>query len=356
MPRQDPPVKWYFSVPKDAQEPQIFFEGDARLYDPQGKPWPEDKTVKGWIALPPAKPGLWAMQPLQNLLVCVRNVPPFFAARDPQNYFEPEIAWRRQTPYQPPAKPAAGATYVPGAIEAPGDQALYLGLGKSFTLAAGPADPAGGGRFLPLNEGTIEFFFKPYWSTFDLPSPGAKCLIRLPADREDWTIAYNKDAQATTWLGSHVLLAYFMTDGAKGRKSMRTYRRALFAGDEWVHVAWVWGPREYARFGGKQTRPILTTRIYVNGRLGQQYPYQGADWDGNHPVGPPKALQLGPDIDAAYDELRVSDIQRYADEFTPPSRERMIQADKNTRALFHFNGDLKGESSGYAGDLPAALK
>ena len=59
-------------------------------------------------------------------------------------------------------------------------------------------------------------------------------------------------------------------------------------------------------------------------------------------------------IDAAVDELRVSDVQRYLKDFEP-SRKAELELDEHTRALFHLNGNLQGESWQHEGDLPATL-
>lgn len=44
---------------------------------------------------------------------------------------------------------------------------------------------------------------------------------------------------------------------------------------------------------------------------------------------------------ALLDELRISRTARYADDFTP--NHKAPKLDKDTTALFHFDGDLRGE-------------
>jgi hypothetical protein len=55
------------------------------------------------------------------------------------------------------------------------------------------------------------------------------------------------------------------------------------------------------------------------------------------------------------DELRVSDVQRYSGDFTPPPRDAEFAVDGHTRALFHFNGNATGEAFGHQGPLPAKV-
>ena len=100
--------------------------------------------------------------------------------------------------------------------------------------------------------------------------------------------------------------------------------------------------------------PGVTTAIYVNGRAAQQYSYIGA---GNFPSDPPKTLLLlnvmnkARDKGTAYDELRVSDVMRYAGDFTPPAADERFKLDAHTLALFHFDGTLDGESAAPPGKL-----
>jgi len=66
---------------------------------------------------------------------------------------------------------------------------------------------------------------------------------------------------------------------------------------------------------------------------------------GNETVTLAKALKdviIGP-LDGTIDMLRISDIVRYNGDFTPPKDVSAI--DKNTRALFLFDGNLRGTSA-----------
>ena len=352
-PPQAPPVRWYFRVPEDAADAQVLFEAPTRLLDPQGKPWPGDEPVSGWIDLPSDRPGLWSFAARSSYTVAVRNLPPFFAAESPDHYFEPKIPWERVPPAQPFQKPGPDVVYVPGAIGTAGNQALSLAGRRRFYLKAGPDHPSGdGGRFVPFQQGTIEFFIQPYWSTYELPAKAYKTLVRMAA-KHSWTLSHNKDTSRHSWMLSHVLYGYFYSDGDKRRITMRAYRRTIFERGRWHHVAWVWGLRSQATFKAKKRVQILTARLYVDGARGQSYSYA---WEGNRPADRPSMFYLlGSTIDAAYDELRLSDAQRYTDDFAAPSRDREFEVDEHTRALFHFNGNIDGLSHGHAGPLPASF-
>jgi hypothetical protein len=97
---------------------------------------------------------------------------------------------------------------------------------------------------------------------------------------------------------------------------------------------------------------IVTTRTFVNGKLGANYHYAYRDvW----PKHPPRALQIGDGLNAAIDKLRVSDIIRYDADFTAPSAEAELVIDEHTRAAFEFDGSLAGQSHGYNGPFPAKV-
>jgi len=357
-PAQSPAVPYYFKVPENARGPQIMFEGSAKLFDPDGQPYQGGEPLHGWVDLPAEKPGLWSFRAVDNQLVKVRNIPPFFAVETPDSYFEPPIEWQPEAPAEI-EEIAPDTEYIAGASDTPGNQALYLGGKRSLTMEGGPPHASGeGNQFLPFKEGTIEFWFRPSWGTVDLPLKSKTVLALRVVDGNPWYLSYlmaprSRDASADFY-ASHVLYGYFYSDGPKKRITMRAYRRTVFERGEWVHMAWVWGLR-HGIIPGHGTRPaedVLVAELYVNGRKGQQYGYR---WKGNLPVDVPALLHMY-QLDAAVDELRLSDIQRYTEDFEPPSRDREFELDEHTRALLHFNGTLDGESHGHAGPLPAEAK
>jgi hypothetical protein len=73
--------------------------------------------------------------------------------------------------------------------------------------------------------------------------------------------------------------------------------------------------------------------LYVNGRAAQQYTYTRA---GNFPSDMPTQFMLlnvnnlSKEKGTAFDELRISDVVRYTEDFTPPSRGTHFQLDQHT--------------------------
>ena len=177
-------------------------------------------------------------------------------------------------------------------------------------------------------------------------------LVRMIAKPAHWTLGYQKNSVSDNWMLSHSLYGYFYPDGRDGRVTMRDYRRTVFTPGKWAHVAWVWGPHEYRSTVARLNGSGVMCRLYVNGRASQQYTYTRA---GNFPSDMPTQFMLlnvnnlSKEKGTTFDELRISDIVRYKEDFTPPSRGTQFQLDQHTRALFHFDGTLDGQSAAKPG-------
>jgi len=335
----------YFKLTPECRDAQIFFEGKANLYDPQGKPFGDPEGIAGWVDLPPDRPGLWRFEPLENRLVRGKNFPPFYAMGRPDFYFDPPVEWDREPPEKPAPPVAEDVLFVTGAIEGESNRALRLSGKKTFRLAAGqPHESGDGGRFLPYKEGTIELFFKPEWSAFDLGAGSVRRpFVRVDTDRGPWSLTYRVDPKGTMVnLGprgpSHSLLGFMYLNNKPRGSRLRVWRtETLFERNEWVHLAWVWGPR-VTRGPHNEKLMLMTMGIYVNGR-GKRWTIFRSAVDAL-PRGTPQAMVLGP-LNGAIDELRISDMQRYSEDFAPPPRHRALRPDGNTRALLHFEGSLE---------------
>lgn len=326
-PAQRPGAKIYFNLPPKSVGAQIFFESPTPLFDPSGAPALEGKAAIGWVDLPVEKPGLWHFKADMCRLVRVRNLPPFFAFDDAKLYFEPPIPWSREEIAATAVAPAE--RFVPGVA----GQALHVTEQNPFVLDGGGPRPSGDGtRFLPGLQGTIEFFYKPYWSSFDLSQDDRQSLVTL-RDSTDafWHCIYSNGRSGWDW----TLYSFFNVAGpTPGPHVECRVRPIVFERDRWVHVAMVWGPP--VTIDGPADAITLT--IYINGRPGTSTTIAKA-----RPAGTPRQLLLGPN--AAFDELRISDIQRYTGEFIPPARGSEWDADRHTRALFHFDGNDAPDTS-----------
>jgi len=247
-----------------------------------------------------------------------------------------------------------GTLYIPGPGGDAENKALSIDGKRAFRLNAGDVQAAGdGSQFLPFKQGTIEFFMRPAWDVSELPD-GTPRFVRMATNKDDWSLWYLRDSKTAYPWFSNSLHGWFMTDGASDVSSIRTYRRTVFMPGEWVHLAWTWGTISRMDYHGRTTSNLVT-RVYVNGRAGQQYSWT---LKGNQPRDPPSALMLMnilPGKSTAYDELRISDTIRYTGDFTPPVLGTEFRVDAHTRALFHFNGNIEGKSAGAKSPLPATL-
>ena len=345
FPAERPPRRIFFGLPEGENAGRIFFEGAAQLYDPDGKPFGND-DVTGWVDLPADKPGVWSFALTERKLVKVENLPPVFAMRSAKHYFDPGVLWERVEKRPESEAVPPETVFVKGAIETKGNQALHLAGRRQFRMPAGPAHPSGDGTaFLPLPEGTIEFFYKPNWSTFEVRGSSIS-LATVSAKPEPWSLRYYMRPQMN-YHYEYNLYGIGWRDGKWKTGTIRCYRRpTLIERDKWVHIAWTWS-REHNRQHGFTS---LRMFIYVDGRAGPCY---GNAARYSHMTGLTTLLALHPS--AAYDELRISDMRRYHQDFDPPSRKRELEMDQHTRALFHFNGDVAGESASVEEPIEAKL-
>ena len=347
-PRLAPAPPIFFKVPKDAKRPQIFFEKASRLFDPKGAAFPGGGPVKGWVDLPESLPGLWRFRADAGGLVRLRNAPPFFAYGEPESFFEPDIPWRREA-VPPPSKPLPAAVlFVPGVSGAGGDQALHLARGKRLVVRA---TKPGRDGLLQATEGTVEFFFKPEWSSVELKRPKVS-FAEIRTSQLPWKLDYIMGVRRFE------LWSEIPCDGEQKRMPLRARREyTLFERGEWVHVAWVWGLRHNTRGreGGLRARDnVLVTRVFVNGKAGSQG--QHLFWGGNRPRGKPSELTLLSCGGAAFDELRVSAGMRYWEDFEPPSRNAELRPDARARVIFHFNNSLRGVAPDGSAAIGAAVE
>jgi hypothetical protein len=185
------------------------------------------------------------------------------------------------------------------------------------------------------------------WSSFDLPD-GARKLFFV--GHLEGGGSFNCDYSIRgrdKWINSFLESKYMNTDRDKGQITIRSHRpNSIFERGRWVHLAFVWGPRADAAYYPRYTEyghNVSTLRIYVNGRY---FPGAGSRNSGQNstPSGLLKFLLFDWGAGIAIDELRISDIQRYRNDFTPPSQDQELTADAHTRVLYHFNGNTEPES------------
>ena len=365
--RQVPPERYYFSVTAGTTGAEIFFEGAAKLYEPGGTQAFGGKSLRGWTKLPADRPGVWSFEPVKNMLVRVRNLPPFFSVGDERSHFLPVgKKWARteagvgvrSTETESESGPAGASDRGGGSILLNGKRRLVVSCARA--KRSGKASEC-----LPAGEGTIEFWMKPSWSSAELITAEraeagrtrlVKRLLRGKMASADPNAGYFLDYIVDG--ATKVLRGSFLSRSPDGTARVwAAVHNVLLERDEWVHVAWVWGRRRHLNLD-KEAVEVLTSRLFVNGKAGRQ---SGSERAAAWPEAPMTILEVGQsvaegNIDAVVSKLRISDAERYTEDFIPSGRKFEDPADEHTMALVQFSGGVDRCCVGWPDGTLASLE
>ena len=219
-------------------------------------------------------------------------------------------------------------------------QALKMSGNHTISFPKGESVPTGGYIFSPYMTGTVEFWFMTDRSTYEIPigmGEGLNEFIFVKAPHIN--LIHRYFGRGTYRRIDSVLRMDFLSAPAVSPAGFQGEH--YFRAGEWTHVAYIWDVRAGV---GKMEG---TAGIFLNGKLlspasvlygANKFPgsrifqlYEG----GNEIV-------IGP-FDGSMDTLRFSDVVRYKEDFIP--LKTAFPVDENTRALFLFDGDLKGVSA-----------
>ncbi len=204
------------------------------------------------------------------------------------------------------------------------------------------------------SRGTIEFWFRPSWQGY-WPRPvmksdihnGTFTFVQYGPDRAANPAHVNNSPLAIRYLGNYGRISCSLLHAkyAGWSGSSRITGLKSWMPGSWHHIACVWNSENPEQsmmefyIDGKKRSSRLCKRKRLPGKLTEiletinPFPIQiGSQNSGWNPA------------EAVIDELRISRIPRYGKNFVPKPEEFVI--DKNTSALFHFNGNLSG--SGFA--------
>jgi len=259
---------------------------------------------------------------------------------------------------------ASNAGFVEGALitaplnrgfEFTGQRRLAFCGASEGTLTAAKYNPSPESVHWGLEKGTLEFWCRPSWDSDDgvertffigyayyyrLQSR----LRKLGADGDNALEFSIADASSTP-----SLLADPDLRTVSGLATLRAGR--------WHHIAATWNfPKAHLRLSvdgepvGEQGPgekpwpsslvavggPKKTTGVGITGTDTRSLPMQA--FVGGRVI--EKKWPKGDAAEAVLDELRISDVVRYAGRFTPQREEFLV--DENTRALFHFENEKHG--------------
>lgn len=216
----------------------------------------------------------------------------------------------------------------------------------------------GGTRYIyESGRGTIEMWVNAMW--LDKDSDYLPGLFRSPGFNTNVSANVLLNCGASTWdkrFGvTHTPFLFAFSPGSSGSFRWNSYVGTSYGwscyaregirnvSGTWHHWAFVWDETAENIENG--------LRIYLNGKeigRGQaHHPERMTNPGVDIPIGIGYPFQINCrntsicEGNASIDELRISRIPRYNKDFTPPSAPFAL--DKDTTALFHFDGEMSGE-------------
>lgn len=314
-----PAASIFFKVPDSNTSAFIHFERSAILHSPVGATRNEGQVVSGKVEIPPGSAGLWSFSPVEEGAVRLAGIPPVFSFDSASPLFDVD----------PSSLPPA-----PVKVEIDLSGTLSLKRGSTLVIEDGG---------LPFQEGTLEFFYKPAWDSFSVPDGTRRRLFSTQTENghPGWSLRYVNDSKRAGWPGHpwskvRVLEMEIPTVGPSRPRAL-CVRGTLVTEREWMHIAVVWGKREFGHSGAR-TEPAFDVKIFVNGTEGRF-----ATWPrkGNSLAAKPVSFTFGPDLDGEIAMLRLSGMRRYEADFDIP-KAGDLRVDESTLALYPFSGGLEG--------------
>ena len=273
----------------------------VKLFDPRGRvalTWEKKLSARppagyvplGWDVPPGADGKLWSFTvwPRNRSVerMYVRLEGPAWLATSPDAFFLPkgELPPRRILKRRTPQLPGKR-------------RFLAIAAGKTLVMPRGKKKGPGRYERIASAAGTVELRLRPWWGPDDLQNRMLFRCGRLIVHRR-------------TCIGTYVAMA------------KRTVQCGFVMGrGHWHHAAIVWGPAD-------KGKGLTTTRLYINGVcVGQMSQRTSAfgDWTGKH-------ILVGSAFPLDIDDLRISDLPRYIEDFDPgplgkPDEHALVQLD-----------------------------
>jgi hypothetical protein len=336
----------YFKVPKGLKELEVFIGRPARLKAPDGTiviDWSNENIGK-FVVPTEDRTGIWSFEffapsvkgASSPFFIKLLNVEPVITFGTPD--FFPEgitgISNKRLSVNSPSTETnlqfSEGITGK--AIKLSGEQTLKFYKGD-------PVD-SGGYTYFPFEKGTVEFWFKPDWTTWEIPIEMTQTI--------DIPFLTSSHIKLSHWYWSvlhfsniYGKLRMWAIEDKKKSIAAGFQGRQFFKSGEWVHIAYIWDIKE----GAKKMEGEMS--IFVNGKklLSENTPYGIKQVEGTALFkladDKNKEVVLGP-FNGSMDLLRVSDRVMYTEDFEPSKKYGL---DKNTRIFFNFDNNLKGVSA-----------
>ena len=336
----------FFMVPAGLKELDIFMGYPAILKRADGSIALERKDSNiGRLSIPvEGKTGAWSIVPY------FRD----FSGNSPAGFYrflnvEPIVSFGSPSllpaPGETPGKPVVSASNVLfkpreplNFVEGVQGKAVRISGDTRLKFLKGEKAPQGGYTFFPGSKGTVEFWFKSDHTVLNTPvaAYSSKDFPFMEASGLKFSHFYMRQGTSGPFSCLQLLLMPEEKDPTTGFQAEHFFRVG-----EWTHVAFTWDLKENA----DELEGELA--IFLNGK---KQPFKTITYGLNKLTGKQKIklsekgedIILGP-FEGAMDNLRISDIVRYKEDFQ--AEKKSFTIDSNTRALFLFDGNFKGSSA-----------
>ncbi|HNS33400.1 MAG TPA: hypothetical protein PKN36_10590, partial [bacterium] len=336
-------IPMYFRVPEGLKNLEIFIGRSARVKRPDGSIALEMTSENiGNMKIPvEGKSGIWRIEPYIH----------GYDGTTPPSFFrllnvEPVVAFG--TPDFLP-EGTNGKPFLVGLLPAPKDslefisgvsgKAIRLSGGRTLTFGRGHNIHKGGYTYFPGETGTAEFWFRADRSTYETPIQMTQAITQTFLKNSFLRLGHLYEVRSSyTDMDSNLRLE--LLSAGEGSASAGFEGQHFFKSGEWVHIAYTWNIGEN---NGKMAGDL---DIFVNGR---KLKHESSYFPLKALAGIPvfrlfmdnQNIYIGP-FDGTMDMLRISDAIRYTEDFEPV---KSYGLDGDTRALFYFDGNLKGISA-----------
>ncbi len=219
-------------------------------------------------------------------------------------------------------------------------KAVKLSGAQTLKFSKGEPVSSGGYTYFPFEKGTIEFWFKPDWTTWEIPMEMTQ-ITDIPFLTSSHIKLFHRYWNLPNFTNIYGMLRVEVIEQEKNGVAAGFQGKHFFKAGEWTHISYTWDIKE----GDKNMEGEMN--VFVNGKklLTENAPYRinqvkGATFfkladDKN------KEIVLGP-FNGSMDLLRISDRVMYTEDFEPSKKYGL---DKSTRAFFNFDNNLKGVSA-----------
>jgi len=332
--------KWYFKVPENTKG-AIYGNKTFRLVR-DGKT--EAVEAGKWKNLEAGdKDKLYQIDIDSRTFIRFKgDIPALIARDDPSLYFIPKSNMK---PVPVIDKIQTDNEFVKGISNDAKDQAYLLNGKRKIKIPQGKK--IAGRRkheYIDYDKGTIEFWFKPQWTSNMLTKEVKRSLLR----NYKWQITcqnYLGDGTDDKYYALKRPQLTFFAPAAVRKVPYANQENRQFIELEtgkWYHLALCW---EYNKKTG-----IFGSEMYIDGKpsfglwratTGLTRTLYNKKWNSNWDVATPqRPFEFIGDFDGVIDEIRVSSEPRYRKGFDKPGREP-FEKDNQTLLLYHCDGNLE---------------